>query len=77
MLKRGCCITTPLHPLAMTLPTLLLAVLLPLLLLVAIADLATMSEPRRVRMLHRQGLSQRAIAHRLNLTRYRVRHALA
>ena len=77
MSKRGCCITTPLHPPAMTLPTLLLAVLLPLLLLVAIADLATMSQARRVRMLHRQGLSQRAIAQRLNLTRYRVHHALA
>lgn len=44
---------------------------------VAVADLATMSERRRVRMLSRSGLSQRAIADRLSVSRYRVRVALA
>jgi len=53
------------------------AVLLPFLLLIVLIDLATMSTERRVRMLKRSGLSQRAIADRLSLTRYRVRLALA
>lgn len=53
------------------------ALLLPLLLIVALIDLATMSQTRKVRMLQRQGLSQRAIADRLSITRYRVRMALA
>ena len=44
---------------------------------VAVADLATMSERRRVRMLSRSGLSQRAIADRLSVSRHRVRVALA
>ena len=44
---------------------------------VAVADLATMSERRRVRMLSRSGLSQRAIADRLSISRHRVRVALA
>ena len=50
--------------------------ILPLLLLVAILDLATMSTERRVRLLRSTGLSQTAIASRLNVTRYRVRLAL-
>ena len=53
------------------------AVLLPLLLLVVLIDLATMSPERRIRLLKRSGLSQRAIAERLGVTRYRVRLALA
>lgn len=53
------------------------ALLLPLLLLIALIDLATMSQSRKVRMLRSQGLSQRAIADRLSITRYRVRMALA
>jgi hypothetical protein len=57
--------------------SILWAVLLPLLLLIVLIDLATMSTERRVRMLKRSGLSQRAIADRLSLTRYRVRIALA
>jgi hypothetical protein len=52
------------------------AILLPFLLIVALIDLATMSQSRKVRMLQRQGLSQRAIADRLSITRYRVRLAL-
>ena len=44
---------------------------------VAVVDLLTMSQPRRVRMLSRAGHSQRAIASRLNITRYRVRLALS
>ena len=50
---------------------------LPLLLVVAVIDWLTASDDRRVRVLHRTGLSQRQIATRLNLTRYRVRQALA
>ena len=48
-----------------------------LLAVVAVVDLLTMSQPRRVRMLSRSGLSQRAIASRLNVSRYRVRMALS
>ena len=44
---------------------------------VAVVDLLTMSQPRRVRMLSRSGLSQRAIASRLGITRHRVRVALS
>jgi hypothetical protein len=50
---------------------------LPLLLVVAVIDWLTASDDRRVRILHRTGLSQRQIADRLNITRYRVRVALA
>ena len=45
--------------------------------IIAAVDLLTMSQPRRVRMLSRSGLSQRAIAFRLNVSRYRVRQCLA
>ena len=48
-----------------------------LLAIVAVVDLLTMSQDRRVRMLSRSGLSQRAIASRLNVSRYRVRQCLA
>ena len=48
-----------------------------LLTVVAVVDLLTMSQDRRVRMLSRAGHSQRAIAFRLNLSRYRVRQCLA
>ncbi|MCE2839611.1 MAG: hypothetical protein LW834_22135 [Cyanobium sp. 49614_E6] len=51
--------------------------LLPLLLVVAVIDWLTASDDRRIRVLSRTGLSQRQIAARLNLTRYRVRRALA
>jgi len=51
--------------------------LLPLLLLVAVIDCLTMSQPRRVRMLRRSGMTQAAIADRLQISRYRVRLALA
>ncbi len=51
--------------------------LLPLLVLVAIIDWLTASTDRRVRVLARTGLNQRQVADRLNLTRYRVRKALA
>lgn len=51
--------------------------LLPLLVLVAVIDWLTASTDRRVQLLHRTGLTQRQIAARLNLTRYRVRKALA
>lgn len=51
--------------------------LLPLLLVIAVIDWLTASDDRRIRVLHSTGLSQRQIADRLNLTRYRVRRALA
>ena len=44
---------------------------------VAVVDLLTMSQPRRVRTLSRAGHSQRQIASRLQITRYRVRQCLA
>ena len=44
---------------------------------VAVVDLLTMSQQRRIRRLSRRGLSQRAIASRLNVSRYRVRLALS
>jgi hypothetical protein len=48
-----------------------------LLAVVAVVDLLTMSQDRRVRMLSRCGHSQRRIASRLQITRYRVRQCLA
>ena len=51
--------------------------LIPLLLVVAVIDWLTASEDRRVRILRRSGLTQLQIATRLNITRYRVRRALA
>jgi hypothetical protein len=57
--------------------TALLWLLLPLLAVVALIDLATMSQDRRVRLLRTAGLSQSAIAARLGCSRYRVRVALA
>jgi hypothetical protein len=50
---------------------------LPLLVLIAVIDWLTASDDRRIRILRRTGLSQRQIAGRLNLTRYRVSKALA
>ena len=50
---------------------------LPLLLVVAVIDWLPASDDRRVRVLRHTGLSQRQIADRLNITRYRVRVALA
>lgn len=51
--------------------------LVPLLVLIALIDWLTASTDRRILVLRRTGLSQRQIADRLNLTRYRVRKALA
>lgn len=51
--------------------------LLPLLILIAVIDWLTASDDRRVRVLAATGLSQRQIADRLNITRYRVRKTLA
>ena len=48
-----------------------------LLAVVAVVDLLTMSQDRRVRMLSRCGHSQRRIASRLNITRHRVRQCLS
>ncbi len=55
--------------------------LVPLLLVVAVVDLATMGADNRqalkVRCLNRAGLSQRAIASQLSISRHRVRVYLA
>jgi DNA-directed RNA polymerase specialized sigma24 family protein len=45
--------------------------------LVAVLDLLTMDQARRIRLHHRQGLSQKTIADRLGVTRYQVRKALS
>ena len=45
--------------------------------IIAAVDLLTLSQDRRIRMLTRCGHSQRAIASRLGITRYRVRMALS
>jgi len=69
-------IAPPRRPSTVTL-SLLFWLLLPLLFVVAVIDCATMSQPRRVRLLRSAGLSQSAIADRLQISRYRVRLALA
>lgn len=69
-------IAPPRRPQTVTL-SLLFWLLLPLLFVVAVIDCATMSQPRRVRLLRSAGLSQSAIADRLQISRYRVRLALA
>jgi DNA-binding NarL/FixJ family response regulator len=51
--------------------------LLPLLVLIAVVDVLTQTQPQRIRRLSCAGWSQRRIAERLNLSRYRVRQALA
>lgn len=61
----------------MTTAALILWLIVPLLVLIAVIDLATMSQARRVRLLRIAGLSQTAIAQRLGITRYAVRLALA
>lgn len=50
---------------------------LPIVFLIAVLDLLTMSQPRRIRFLHSIGRSQAAIARELQISRYRVRLALA
>jgi len=51
--------------------------LLPLLVLMALVDALTQTKQQRIRRLAMAGQSQRAIAERLGVTRYRVRLALA
>ena len=51
--------------------------LLPALLLIALVDVLTQTQPQRIRRLSRAGLSQRAVAQRCAVSRYRVRLALA
>jgi hypothetical protein len=57
--------------------SILWGLLLPLVLIIALIDLATMGQERRIRVLKRCGHSQQVIADRLGITRYRVRLALA
>ena len=47
------------------------------LIVVAVVDLLTMSQARKIHRLHRLGLSQQSIADRLKISRYQVRKALA
>ena len=51
--------------------------LLSLLLVCALLDVLTQTQPQRIKRLSGAGYSQRRIAERLNITRYRVRQALA
>jgi predicted DNA-binding protein YlxM (UPF0122 family) len=47
------------------------------LVMIAVFDLLTMSQERRIRLYRYQGLSQASIADRLGISRYAVRKALA
>ena len=47
------------------------------LIVIAVLDLLTMSQERRIRLYSHQGLSQQSIADRLGISRYAVRKALA
>ena len=49
---------------------------IPLLILIALIDLLSQTQPQRIQRLSRAGYSQRSIADRLGVTRYRVRLAL-
>ena len=60
----------------MTLAT-LFWLIVPILVLIALVDLATASPSRRARIWRQSGLSQRAIADRMGVSRYRVRCYLA
>jgi len=51
--------------------------LLPLLVLVALVDLLSQTQAQKIQRLAKSGYSQRSIAERLGITRYRVRLALA
>ena len=53
--------------------SLALWLIVPVLVLIALIDLATASPARRAWILRRSGLSQRAIADRMGISRYRVR----
>jgi hypothetical protein len=78
--RHDCCTAEEATHSTVMLTTTLLVIwklLIPLLLLVAVIDWLTASEDRRVRILRRTGLSQLQIATRLNISRYRVRKALA
>ena len=50
---------------------------LPLLVLVALVDLLSQTQAQKIQRLSKAGQSQRSIAERLGVTRYRVRLALA
>jgi hypothetical protein len=55
----------------------LLWILFPLLLLIVLLERLTETQPQQIRRLRRDGLSQQAIAHKLSISRYKVRQALA
>ena len=47
------------------------------LIVIAVLDLLTMSQERRIRLYRYRGLSQQSISDRLGISRYAVRKALA
>ena len=53
--------------------TALFWLIVPLLVVIALVDLATASPSRRARIWRNAGLSQRAIADRMGISRHRVR----
>jgi hypothetical protein len=55
----------------------LLWILFPILLVITLVERATETQRQQIRRLRRDGLSQQAIAHKLGISRYRVRQALA
>jgi len=52
-------------------------IFIPLLVLIAVIDAISATQPQKIQRLAMAGHSQRAIAERLGVTRYRVRLALA
>lgn len=52
-------------------------VFLPLILMVAVIDCLTMGQERRVAIYRSQGFSQRAIAGKMGISRYKVAKLLA
>jgi DNA invertase Pin-like site-specific DNA recombinase len=57
--------------------TAILWITLPIVIVILALGYATESQKEKIRRLHREGKSQRAIAKEMGITRYRVRKALA
>jgi DNA-binding CsgD family transcriptional regulator len=49
----------------------------PLIVIIAVVYWLSETQPQRIRRWHRQGHTQREIAERLGITRYRVRQVLS
>ena len=65
------------NPMITTTALLLWKLVAVLMIVIAVFDLLTMSQERRIRLYRYQGLSQASIADRLGISRYAVRKALA